>query len=565
MKRESIFHICSGVYAYASDKYTLNVRLKCAKGDLKGARVHYQNVYDHTLDRHIATMRKLCSDEYCDLYEAALTLPERHFKYFFELDGQDEHVYFTADGFMAGAVDNKNGFFFPVINDDDVLRFPEWAKGAAIYQIFVDRFFSSKRREGVNRAWGELPESGSVYGGDLDGVAEKLDYIQSLGTEVIYLCPVFRSKTNHKYDIEDYYAVDETYGGEEALLRLVKAVHDKGMRLILDCVFNHMSSDNAIFQDVVEKGENSRYKDWFYLYGYPVDTQKGNYDTFAGCVPSMPRMNTANEEVIEYLVSSAVYWTKKLQIDGWRLDVADEVSVRLWRRFREEIQKANPQALIIGEIWNHAAKWMGGDQVHTVTNYKYRKWLLDFVAGKIDAQTFWQKTAANEMLYKTPCYGYLINLLGSHDTSRAANEMGAERASLALLCTAAYRGMPLVYYGDEIALEGGDDPDNRRTMPWERATEKNTAYLAAFSAFRKKFADVFKSGDLTPIPSRGKLLAFSRKCGGNELKIYVNFDSAPQEIAECERLFGYSAETKEVFTQKIEVKRIGGLSFAVCK
>ena len=564
MKRECVYHICTGTYAYASGKYTLNVRLKCAKGDLKGARVHYMNVYDHTLNRRIAKMRRLCSDEYSDLFEAELSLPERHFKYFFELDGTDEHLFFTADGFLEGNVENKNSFFFPVINEDEIPHYPAWAKGALIYQIFVDRFFSSERRDRVNRSWEELPDRASIYGGDFDGIVEKLDYIRGLGAEVIYLCPVFRSQTNHKYDIEDYYAIDEMFGGEDALLRLVNAVHAAGMRLILDCVFNHMSSNNAIFRDVVERGEKSRYKDWFYIYSYPVDPQKGNYDTFAGCVPSMPRMNTSNPEVIEYLVGSAVFWTKKLGIDGWRLDVADEVSVSLWRRFREEIAKVNPDALIVGEIWNHATKWMGGDQMHTVTNYKYRKWLLDFIGGKIGSELFWQKTAANDMLYITPCYDYLINLLGSHDTGRIAEEVGPERAALALLMTLSFRGMPLIYYGDELGLAGGEDPDNRRTMPWQRATEENTAYVSAFSRLRREYADIFKCGTLEPLPTAGESLAFERASGGRRLKIIVNFGKVPCEACGTQ-VFAYNAETKCVTTEERNVDCIGGMTFAVCK
>lgn len=564
MKKESIFHICTGTYAYASGKYTLNVRLKCAKNDLKDVCVHFMNVYDHSQNRHIEKMYKLCSDEYNDLYEAEIALPERHFKYFFELDGQDEHLYFTADGFLNGNVDNKNSFFFPVINEDEIPQFPAWARGALIYQIFVDRFFSSKRRQSVNREWDELPDRASIYGGDFDGIIAKLDYILGLGTEVIYLCPVFRSKTNHKYDIEDYYAIDEMFGGEEALVRLVNAVHAKGMRLILDCVFNHMSFENEIFKDVVKNGEKSRYKDWFYLYSYPVDVQKGNYDTFAGCVPSMPRMNTSNPEVISYLVDSAVYWTKKLGIDGWRLDVADEVSTSLWRRFREEILKVKPDALIIGEIWNHATKWMGGDQVHTVTNYKYRKWLLDFIQDRINAETFWQKMASNLMLYKTPCYDYLINLLGSHDTDRIAEEVGKERAALALLTTMAFRGMPLIYYGDEIALAGGDDPDNRRPMPWQNVSKEETEFVSAFSKLRGEYTDVFKSGELRPYFTIGRLLAFERAWGGQALKIYINFGADEAPIG-GEQIFGYNAGTKTVTTEKKDVNRIEGFSFAVCK
>lgn len=565
--------MCGGTYAYATDKNTIKVRIRTAKNDVKSVYVHYLNVYDHTSNRKIEKMERILSDEYFDMYEAALTLKERHFKYFFELVREDESVFYTGDGFIEKDVTNENSFFFPVINDDEICTYPKWAEGAMVYQIFIDRFNSSQPKQYVNAKWGKRPSREDFFGGDFKGIEEKLDYIKSLGTDVIYLGPVFLSRTNHKYDIEDYYSIDEMFGNEQGLAGLVKAIHDKGMRIILDCVFNHMSCYNPIFTDVVEKGEASRYKDWFFIYDYPVDNYpqnnfpldsgKSNYDTFAGCVPSMPRINTANEQAIDYLVGSAAYWTKKLKIDGWRLDVADEVSVSLWRKFRKEIQKANSDALIIGEIWNDAAKWMNGDQMHTVTNYKYRKWLLDYIQGIIEPDKFWDRLSSNSMLYKTPSYGYLINLLGSHDTVRLSSIIGIEKARLALLATMAFQGMCLIYYGDEIGLEGAKDPDNRRTMPWNDITGDMYGYIREISVLRDEYP-ALKHGCLIPLKSDKKLLAFERKLDDQILLVYVNFNDEECIIGKKDAVFMYSSKENTTHTEKTGIDRIGPLSFTVC-
>lgn len=563
MNRYAVYHMCSGTFAYATDKNAINVRIRTAKNDCTSVYVHYLNVYDHTSIRKIEKMDKILTDEYFDMYEAKLMLKEKHFKYFFELVKDDEKVFYTGDGFMEKDIRNENSFFFPVINDDEVYTYPKWAEGALVYQVFIDRFNSSGSKSYINAKWNKYPLREDFFGGDFAGIIEKLDYMRSLGTDVIYLGPVFSSRTNHKYDIEDYYSIDEMFGGEQGLTELVKAIHKKGMRIVLDCVFNHMSCYNPIFMDVVEKGQASEYKDWFFIYDYPVEIEKGNYDTFAGCVPSMPRINTANEQAIKYLVDSAVYWTKKLGIDGWRLDVADEVSVSLWKKFRKEVQKANSETLVIGEIWNDAAKWMNGDQIHTVTNYKYRKWMLDFIQGIIDSDKFWDRISSNSMLYKTSSYGYLINLLGSHDTVRLSSMIGTEKAKLALLTTMAFHGMCLIYYGDEIGLLGAEDPDNRRTMPWDDITNDKYDYIHEFSILRNEYP-VLRYGQLIPLMSDKKLLAFERKLNGQTLEVYVNFSDEECFIEKKNAIFMYSAKDNISHTEKTGIDRIGPLAFAIC-
>ncbi|MFA5341210.1 MAG: glycoside hydrolase family 13 protein [Clostridia bacterium] len=559
MNKSAILHSNSGTYAYATDEHTLCIRLRTARNDCKSVIVHYMNVYDHSKNRKKADMVKILQDEYFDLYETKISLMARHFKYFFELESENEHFFYTSDGFMYNSVMNENSFFFPVINNDEIYSLPKWAEGAMIYQIFIDRFNSSCDKSFVNANWNDIPKRNHFFGGDFKGIKDKLEYIQSLGTDIVYLSPVFSSVTNHKYDIEDYLSIDEMFGGRECLSELIQNIHQKGMRIVLDCVFNHMSCNNKIFIDVVEKGQDSQFKDWFYIHNYPVRIEKCNYDTFAGCVPTMPRINTSNQEVIDYLVGSAVYWTKELGIDGWRLDVADEVSVSLWRQFRTEILKANSEVLIIGEIWNDASKWMNGDQIHTVTNYKYRKWLLEFIEGIIDTGVFWNKIASNNMLYKTMSYNYLINLLGSHDTKRAASIIGKEKTILALLMTLSYQGIGLIYYGDEIGLLGMEDPDNRRTIPWDEISEVHTSQYKQLSLLKQEYP-CLKFGQVKPVLDYKEIICFERATPDQTTEVYVNFSDKDVEIKNRKLLFHYP-ETRKINTS---INRIRAMSFAIC-
>jgi glycosidase len=198
----------------------------------------------------------------------------------------------------------------------------------------------------------------------------------------------------------------------------VQKAHALGLKVILDAVFNHCSDQNPLFQDVLVNGARSPYAKWFYLDSFPVSAEPCNYDTFAGAVPSMPRFDTSNPEVIEYLTNAALHWTTRLNLDGWRLDVADEVSHSLWRELRRKLKQANPDILIIGEVWNHANAWLRGDEFDTVTNYKLRSALIALAKGQIDSGAFWRTVGANRMLYMAPFYPYLVSFAGTHDTSR---------------------------------------------------------------------------------------------------------------------------------------------------
>jgi glycosidase len=543
MNYSAVTHFSDYTYAYAISKDTLNIRLKVGLDQFNKIGIYYKNLYDHSDKIFYQEMNKILTTKDAQMYETSITLKERHFKYYFELITNEETIFFTADGFTSKAIP-ANYFYYPVINYDDILSLPSWASGGLIYQVLVDRFFDGNRDNNppLVKNVNCLPDRNTYYGGDFAGLIEKLDYIKSLGVKIIYLSPVFQSPTYHKYDVQDYYQIEAIYGGEKGLKQLVNQVHQYDMKIILDVAFNHCSILNELFQDVIKNGEKSKYAKWFIIDSFPLNLDKCNYDSFAGVVPSMPRFDTSNKEVSDYLVNVALDWTKKLEIDGWRLDVGDEVATSLWRELHRKLKEYNPDIILIGEIWNVASKWMQGDQFDSVTNYKYRSHFQDFLTDKIDSTSFWNLINANKLNYKTPSWNYLINLLGSHDTIRSFTFLqDRDLHFLAIKFTLTFEGMPLIYYGDEIGMEGDVDPDNRRVFNWDLINNSDTNSIKELSAFRIK-SEILKKGSLTAIKTNSKVLAFIRTYKEQSLLVVANFTTLDQylEIKVKNSVFGNS-------------------------
>jgi len=515
---------CAGCWPESGD--TLRVRLRCAAGEAARAEVCYRSLYDHVGPYRSVGMAMALSDGVSDVFEASLTLPDYRFRYYFRLTNRaGEDLYYTSDGAMDRPPEEGSCFFYPCINPADVPRAPEWAKGAMVYQIWTDRFFNADPRNDPPGTvpWGAPAGRGVEYGGDFAGIVCQAGYLKGLGVQAVYLNPVFASPSYHKYDTADYTRVEDCYGGGEGLKALVAALHGAGIRVILDAVFNHCSNRHPFFRDLVEKGAASRYRGWFLPRGFPVDEEAVNYDTFAGLVREMPRWNTANDGVIDYLCGVAEFWTREADLDGWRLDVADELNHRLLRRLRERLEAVKPDVLLLGEIWNHAHRYVTACQLHAVTNYKFRTAALDFALQKTGARDFWNAGQANRMYYRTSTYPLLMNLLGSHDTARFATLLGDRSAAVALCALLlAMDGMPMLYYGDEVLMEGGADPDNRRAMRWDLTQTPEAAEIRALMAFRGQ-SECLRKGSLRLVKAEGGLLAFSRETPGSRLVAAVNF------------------------------------------
>ncbi len=352
---------------------------------------------------------------------------------------------------------------------------PAWVKDAIFYQIFPDRFCRSERYHAAGKfvEWGSKPTRENMFGGNLAGIEDKLEYIKNLGANAIYLCPIFKSNSNHRYHTVDYFEIDPVLGTLKDFDSLVKKAHKLGLRIILDGVFNHCSRGFFQFNSLMELGPNSPYVDWFHVKGWPLNAYSGkpNYECWWN-FPALPKFNTDCAEVREYLFSVAEYWTMR-GIDGWRLDVPNEINDdSFWQEFRKRVKAINPEAYIVGEIWDAPERWLQGDQYDGVMNYLFRKAVMKYLFDENPIST---EEFCNRLQEAFPVgRGDIpMNLLGSHDTTRLKSQpcAGWERIKFALTLMFFMPGAPCIYYGEELGMLGGKDPDNRRSVPWEKLPE----------------------------------------------------------------------------------------------
>ena len=420
---------------------------------------------------------------------------------------------------------------------------PDWVRDAVFYQIFVDRFASSARvpKPGPMEPWDSPPTTHGFKGGDLLGIAEHLDDLQSLGVTALYLTPVFASASNHRYHTFDYEAVDPLLGGDAALRELLDRAHDRQMRVILDGVFNHASRGFWPFNHVLENGAGSPYLDWFYLdprvragrrrlVAYPGRREESamarhrdgglpgsaserilGYQAWWD-LPALPKLNHGNPAVREYIFGIAERWLR-FGIDGWRLDVPEEIGEPgFWEEFRRRCLAVNPDAYLVGELWNPAPGWLAGGpeggRFHAAMNYPLAESILSFVASghldeglvaktheyarnvrAIDGPEFGRQLGRVMTTYEPAVTQMQLNLLDSHDTPRFLSLAGGDRSALrlAMLIVMTLPGAPCIYYGDEIGLEGREDPDCRRSYPWDPARQDGElrAFVAGLAELRR--------------------------------------------------------------------------------
>jgi neopullulanase len=370
---------------------------------------------------------------------------------------------------------------------------PDWVRDAVFYQIFPDRFARSARvLKAVGlKAWGDPPTIHGYQGGDLLGVVERLDYLADLGINAIYFTPIFQSASNHRYHTHDYLKVDPMLGGTEALRSLLDLAHDRGIRVVLDGVFNHASRGFFQFNDILENGRDSAYIDWFHVEDFPLSAydpeRPPNYGAWWG-LHALPKFRTETPAVRDYLLGVARHWID-FGIDGWRLDVPQEIDDdRFWMEFRRRVKEGNPDAYIVGEIWGDGSRWLQGDMFDAVMNYIFTKACITFFIGDrldrqhlepeplrdarpADALRFAEAIERMLGLYHPNVNAVLMNLLGSHDTARFRTLAGGDTSSLSLatLFQMTFPGAPCIYYGDEIGLQGGHEPASRGAFPWDES------------------------------------------------------------------------------------------------
>lgn len=478
MNRSAIAHMPDSRYCFCTKPGHFLFRLQTDRDDVLSVTLHYQDKYIPVrfLDtRRSVEMKRIAQDHVHAYYEAELEIDVVCLRYYFELSERSgERVYYANCRFLSKAPEDIDRMYDLPQNLREVQLFqvPQWAKNKVVYQIFPARFASSKPVP--EKVWYQAPVKASAdLQGDLKGITANLEHMQTLGVDIVYLTPIFYSNSSHKYDTIDYYTIDPGFGTTQELIDLVDKAHAMGMKVMLDAVFNHTSPEFFAFRDIETNWENSKYRNWYYCNGKPkrpkVFGVKPNYKCFS-YFGGMPKLNLENPETADYVINVALYWLRTANIDGWRLDVGDEVSHVFWRKFRAAVKKEFPDALIVGEVWHYAADFLQGDTWDTVMNYPFLNAAMDFVASETaTASDFLNEHGFLRGNLNNACYPVLWNLIGSHDTARALHRCGGDKEKLRVLAAIQMLmpGMPFIYYGDEVGLAGGGDPDCRRGMLWD--------------------------------------------------------------------------------------------------
>ena len=518
MELTAIYHRQESEYAYLYKEGQVHIRIRTKKEDIEKILLHYGDPFIFLEDSYedAKEMVKVTSDALFDYWQVAVSVDFGRLQYLFELkDKEGQSILYGDKGFTDNSPENLhhegNGFKLPYIHEIDGCQVPEWVSKTVWYQIFPERFANGNADlspEGA-LAWDAAisPKPTDFFGGDLQGIIEHLDYLQDLGITGLYLCPIFESPSNHKYNTTDYFEIDRHFGDKETFRKLVEQAHLRGMKVMLDAVFNHMGDQSAQWQDVLKHGEKSEYKDWFHIQEFPVTNDKLMnpkelpYHTFA-FASYMPKLNTANPEVKDYLLRVAIYWVEHFDIDAWRLDVANEVDHQFWRDFRKAVLAKKPDLYILGEVWHTSQPWLNGDEFHAVMNYPLSDSIKDyFLSRSKKTSQFIAEINCQSMYYKQQISEVMFNLLDSHDTERilttAQGDIQLVKSALAFLFL--QRGTPCIYYGTELELGGGMDPDCRRVMPWDRVSGDNVMlnFMKNLIQLRKETADIIQYGKFT--------------------------------------------------------------------
>lgn len=479
--------------------------------------------------RSTLPMRCIASDDLYATYEAALPWDRKsEIRYSFVLNDGKGALSFGPDGGYTLSPTSFKAF-----------EPPKWAERSIIYQIFPDRFANGDASNDPAdvQPWTAKPTWFNRFGGDVAGVRQHEEYLSGLGVSLVYFNPIFKSPSNHRYETSDYKLVDPQFGTNKEFFSLVSELRRRGIRVVLDGVFNHTAVDFAPFADILENNQKSRYLNWYTIRSFPVKVQeKPPYEAWFG-FPSMPKLNVMNPDTTAYLMGVLDFWARNSEIAGWRLDVANEVPMPFWRTFRTHLKSIKPDAWILGEEWGNASAWLGGDQWDSVMNYPFRFATVNFLGPKGDgkATSYLHALMSNYSNYAPQVSRNLMNLLGSHDTSRILTELGGnvQAAMLAAVVQFTWVGIPSIYYGDELGMEGGADPENRRGMEWQRATSANSmlAHYRRLAAMRNA-SELLKSGDPVPLAADDAkgVVAFARTDGRQSAIVAINKSGSFQQI-----------------------------------
>ena len=544
MNQAALWHEATQRFCFCLEPGRFLFRLQTGADPLRA-------VYLHSRDKHLppavwdtrrkTPMHKAATDGLRDYYEAELSFQVLCLRYYFEIVDENGVSWFYYNDRLAAEPPTDIERFFDCpqqLRQEEQFVTPDWAKNKVIYQIFPSRFAATEQVP--EAVWYQAPiDHQAELKGNLPGITARLEHIRDLGADVVYMTPIFYSRSSHKYDTIDYYRIDPTFGTAEDLTALVDKAHSLGLRVVLDGVFNHTGTEFFAFRDLAEQGADSDYVNWYYPDSFPLQVRPGmpNYKSFAYFF-GMPKVNLRCREAARYFTDVALHWLRVTGADGWRLDVADEISHDFWRDFRKAVKSEFPQALIVGEIWHHAPDFLQGDQWDSVMNYPFYRAALDFAAAGV--------TTASEFLgalgylrgnTHTAAYPLLWNLMGSHDTPRLLHQCGGDRARhrLAAAIQLLHPGMPMIYYGDEMGMDGAGDPDCRRGMLWDEARRDEATYRWYQKLLRlRRECPAITEGRLTDQQARDDqaLIRITRELQGRRVTIVFHAAEGSVDLPE---------------------------------
>jgi glycosidase len=532
VKKEAVLHVPVSEYAHALSETRVVIRLRSAKNDLTSCILRYCDRASR-IDPPPLTdvpMSVVFSDTLFDWWEVEFETPYKRLCYCFEIVCGKEKILYYSDLFADVIPAERSGYFqISFIHRADIAIVPDWAYDAVFYNIFPDSFATGHRHislKPTQREWkGEITRA--RRGGTVKGITENVDYLKELGVNCVYINPMFAAGEYHKYDVIDYFNVDPCFGTNGDFDEMVKTLHNIGIRVVIDGVFNHCGWKFFAFDDVVKNGANSKYADWFYRLEYPVvrpETGEAipGYECFA-YERLMPKLNTVNPEVSEYLCEVGQYWLREYDIDGWRLDCADETNDGFWRAFKNAALAAKSDALLIGEVWNSAMHWLDGTMFHSTMNYDLRKHCRAFFAeGTIDAEEFNARVVNMLTRYRKQLTCVQLNLLDSHDVSRFLTVCGGDkrRLKLAVMFQMCFAGMPSIFYGDEQGFDGLTEDEYRRPMDWDG--DRDIFEFYRWSVKLRNNNAALRRGDFKIITAQNSLFAFSREYKGEKVTVALN-------------------------------------------
>lgn len=490
------------------------------------------------------------------VWEIVLKPRYKRIQYYFEIKSGDESVLLLEDGIHDVQVLNIKGYLFSYfkfgwMNSVDINRHPSWVENTFWYQIMPDRFCRvSDVKDPKFREWSDISNvtCDTLFGGNLEGVISKLEYIRSLGITGIYFTPFLHSSSSHKYNIKDYRNVDPDFGDNKTFKKLVDKAHSLGLKVIIDAVFNHSSREFFAWQDVLKNGKNSKYFDWYFInqddFSGDAGTEDGRYYTFA-FVTEMPKLNTNNPEVMEYFTNICKEWIDLWNIDGIRFDVGNEISHAFLKKLNKELKAYRKDLFLLGEIWTDSSSYMLGDEYDSVMNYPFLYALNNFFANKAyTAHDFKHMINYCYSMYQRQSNSVLFNFVDSHDIDRVCSRFKKYDIyiqQLTMLVT--MPGSPCMYYGTEIAMEGEGD-SNRNPMPWDDISRGE--YDDKINIVRKLIAlrnehQAFRSEDIVWTEGDNRFISYIRKSGDEEIIVLLNAtdESKSVSVSKDRILFDY--------------------------